>query len=541
METKERRRAKVELLYEAIKKAEDTLLREQAKEWLKSFINEPWYNAAIKAYVAIAEEAGGVFADHKRRVLMAIGREELFDQLVTNETAASTTTSVAAVATGSAGTMAAQTITYYKTWEYLDERYNHVVVDDVRDELIELQKRFQQQLEAVYQKQLADTLVPEASKEMYQNLDMDFDFNKYDEATRDYLRDKKIHWAKQVADETEREIKAQLVKGYEAGLSSYDLAEQIKNSTGFSMHRAEAIARTEVLSACGYASYQAAMADDNIVGHYWRAQNSRRTRGTHRAANGQYRSKGEPFDVGGAQLLFPGDSSLGAPAKEIINCRCWLEMVFADEVAENKVAVNDQQEKYDLSKYEHKESHVDWQKHLGVSKETSDQLNAVHTDLNKFMLENGREKVALCQTKTGQKIYDLPGEAIDQTRLDKGIVKLLKDGDDNSFIMSHVHPSATSFSRDDIRALVDYKSISAITVEGANGIKFTMERGRFKASVFKRLNFDNEYTKLYNEAVKEMPDVDDDDKRPLIWDEFMELVNNKVAEHYGMKFSKVGE
>lgn len=45
-----------------------------------------------------------------------------------------------------------------------------------------------------------------------------------------------------------------------------------------------------------------------------------RTRETHRAADGQTRTVGEPFTVGGASLKYPGDPS--APPAEVIGCRC---------------------------------------------------------------------------------------------------------------------------------------------------------------------------------------------------------------------------
>ena len=150
MATKAERIRKVIRLYEAIEKSVDTLLLEQAKEWLKRFIGEPWYEQAVQAYVEIAREAGGIFADHRQKVLEAIGREELFQELTdpnVNMGAAAATENTTATAAmipvigGSSsgrtkGKAKARSVTYYKTWEYLDKRYNHVVVDDVRDCLL---------------------------------------------------------------------------------------------------------------------------------------------------------------------------------------------------------------------------------------------------------------------------------------------------------------------------------------------------------------------------------------------------------------------
>jgi uncharacterized protein with gpF-like domain len=52
----------------------------------------------------------------------------------------------------------------------------------------------------------------------------------------------------------------------------------------------------------------------------WWATLDDRTRETHRAAHEQIRDIGQPFEVGGEALAFPGDPA-GSP-KETINCRC---------------------------------------------------------------------------------------------------------------------------------------------------------------------------------------------------------------------------
>jgi uncharacterized protein with gpF-like domain len=54
----------------------------------------------------------------------------------------------------------------------------------------------------------------------------------------------------------------------------------------------------------------------------WATIGDRLVRGTHADANGQTVDFDTPFLIGGAQLKYPGDSSLGAPAAETMNCRC---------------------------------------------------------------------------------------------------------------------------------------------------------------------------------------------------------------------------
>ena len=54
----------------------------------------------------------------------------------------------------------------------------------------------------------------------------------------------------------------------------------------------------------------------------WRTVGDSSVRPTHITANGQARLADEPFEVGGAQLQYPMDGSLGAPLAEVIGCRC---------------------------------------------------------------------------------------------------------------------------------------------------------------------------------------------------------------------------
>lgn len=59
----------------------------------------------------------------------------------------------------------------------------------------------------------------------------------------------------------------------------------------------------------------------------WVARMDSRTRPSHAAANGQRVRNSEVFTVGGEQLKYPGDSSLGASAGNVINCRCTAVLV----------------------------------------------------------------------------------------------------------------------------------------------------------------------------------------------------------------------
>jgi SPP1 gp7 family putative phage head morphogenesis protein len=87
--------------------------------------------------------------------------------------------------------------------------------------------------------------------------------------------------------------------------------------------RSAVIARTETHNAA-MAAVEAALKYKNIrIGSKtWVAINDNRTRPSHSAVGGTTVPFDQPFSVGGALMMRPGDGSLGAGAEEIVNCRC---------------------------------------------------------------------------------------------------------------------------------------------------------------------------------------------------------------------------
>ena len=93
--------------------------------------------------------------------------------------------------------------------------------------------------------------------------------------------------------------------------------------------RGETIARTEAITALRAGQLESMMEAQEQAG--FTAQESQKvwddtgdgaTRPSHRHADGQKVSIDQPFTVGGYRLMYPGDSRMGAPAEETINCRC---------------------------------------------------------------------------------------------------------------------------------------------------------------------------------------------------------------------------
>ena len=94
--------------------------------------------------------------------------------------------------------------------------------------------------------------------------------------------------------------------------------------------RAQTIARHETLTSLQAAKHQAYLQavesgklQASTVRRVWRDVGDLRVRHNHRLLDGDTVGLTEPFrSPSGAMLMFPGDSSLGAPASETIGCRC---------------------------------------------------------------------------------------------------------------------------------------------------------------------------------------------------------------------------
>lgn len=99
--------------------------------------------------------------------------------------------------------------------------------------------------------------------------------------------------------------------------------------------RGDLIARTETLRSLN-AAQDEAIRQQVDKGYLTQTQVTRvwdssgpdgRTRDSHLAMEGQKRKVGEPFTTpDGYRLMHPGDSSLGAPGSETIQCRCIVRM-----------------------------------------------------------------------------------------------------------------------------------------------------------------------------------------------------------------------
>lgn len=133
--------------------------------------------------------------------------------------------------------------------------------------------------------------------------------------------------------------------GVALGESVDQLAARVQSEFDVADRRARTIARTEVVGASNGTAHDVAAAVIVAGGRLsktWIATDDERTRDTHAEADGQTVAYDEPFTVGDAMLMYPGDPD--GPPEEIINCRCSQAYEPVEEDAEQPPVTEDPSE-----------------------------------------------------------------------------------------------------------------------------------------------------------------------------------------------------
>lgn len=128
-----------------------------------------------------------------------------------------------------------------------------------------------------------------------------------------------------LGQETSDRLGRTLTEGVNLGEGIDKLADRVQRAFDSSQARAEAIARTETVSASNGGFHdmgEAINAAGITVEKRWIATHDERTRPTHVEADGQKVPMESSFIVGGCELRYPADPN-SMCASEVVSCRCF--------------------------------------------------------------------------------------------------------------------------------------------------------------------------------------------------------------------------
>jgi len=150
------------------------------------------------------------------------------------------------------------------------------------------------------------------------------EFFEETQETRRWIKEQTGTRIVNVTGTTVRAVKRLVDLGVIEGLTTDQIARELAGSRIFGIPRAFRVARTEVVAASNAGNHFATVAvlpNERFV-KVWLSSRDLRVRDTHISADGQKRDLDAPFELSGGRLRFPGDSTLGARASEIVHCRC---------------------------------------------------------------------------------------------------------------------------------------------------------------------------------------------------------------------------
>ncbi|MCF3960267.1 phage minor head protein [Streptomyces fuscigenes] len=145
------------------------------------------------------------------------------------------------------------------------------------------------------------------------------------------------HLLAAVGDRLADVARQELAAGLDAGegldeLRARLLARFAADGAQLGRVREERTAATEASRAWNTATLEAARAltgPDRPLVKQWRTRGDTRVRHTHDAVDGQLQLLDDPFNVGGVDMMQPGDPT--APASLVVNCRCRLVLARAED------------------------------------------------------------------------------------------------------------------------------------------------------------------------------------------------------------------
>ena len=142
-------------------------------------------------------------------------------------------------------------------------------------------------------------------------------FDVFDPVVSEWISTMAAERSKLIVGATRDSLRVTLSEGVAAGESTGDLVKRIRATvTDASAGRARTIARTEIVQASNFATTEAHR-EAGIEEREWLATADNEVRDAHVEVDGQVRGIDEPFEVNGAQAMYPGGFGV---AELDINC-----------------------------------------------------------------------------------------------------------------------------------------------------------------------------------------------------------------------------
>lgn len=171
-----------------------------------------------------------------------------------------------------------------------------------------------------------------AGKANLLTLGLDIEFDKTDKQLQEWLTNRSKRNSKLIRDvNDETVLKTLWEEVYSGKYSVPSASKRLQEAHNFSPSRAKVIARTEIIGAAHSGQYHSDKQSGIVVAKTWKETLDSRTREDHVKASGQTVAFDDPFIVGGEKMLYPSDDSLGASARNIIQCRCFYTRVLEGE------------------------------------------------------------------------------------------------------------------------------------------------------------------------------------------------------------------
>ncbi|MBY4210805.1 minor capsid protein [Rhodococcus fascians] len=162
-------------------------------------------------------------------------------------------------------------------------------------------------------------------------------FNTFNQAIQDYYQGRSNKVAKDTNDETEKQLRAELSQGIQAGETSFELRARIEKVFGSALtYRADRIARTEVTTAQSFADIEAWTQSGVVESKEWYTALDERVCKFCRLMHGKviglkanFFSKGDVFEGDDGKTISLDYTDINGPSLHA-NCRCTLLPIVTD-------------------------------------------------------------------------------------------------------------------------------------------------------------------------------------------------------------------